>query len=140
MHFLHVLLLAALLLVGCVREEFPDSGAVAEGKPSQIALNLIVPEMNGHPVTRALTPDEETKINDIRVMIFRPDGSILTNSKYSATGTKVTVESYSGSNYTFCFIANATPGVDSRLQSVVFCRRWGQLWRLPLHRIWFLLH
>ena len=65
MHSLHVLLLAALLLVGCVREEFPDSGAVAEGKPSQIALNLIVPEMNGHPVTRALTPDEETKINDI---------------------------------------------------------------------------
>lgn len=26
MHSLHVLLLAALLLVGCVREEFPDSG------------------------------------------------------------------------------------------------------------------
>lgn len=127
MHSLHVLLLAALLLVGCVREEFPDSGAVAEGKPSQIALNLIVPEMNGHPVTRALTPDEETKINDIRVMIFRPDGSILTNSKYSATGTKVTVESYSGSNYTFCFIANATPGVDSRLQSVVFLSEVGPI-------------
>ena len=65
MHSLHVLLLAALLLVGCVREEFPDSGAVAEGKPSQIALNLIVPEMNGHPVTRRRDEDKRYSGNDI---------------------------------------------------------------------------
>ena len=68
MHSLHVLLFAALLLVGCVREEFPDSGAVAEGKPSQIALNLIVPERapcHPRPDTRRRDEDKRYSGNDI---------------------------------------------------------------------------
>lgn len=44
MPFLHALLLSALLLAGCVREEFPGAGSVAEGEPARIELNLIVPD------------------------------------------------------------------------------------------------
>ena len=62
MPFLHALLLSALLLAGCVREEFPGAGSVAEGEPARIELNLIVPTMSSGSSTRALTPEQENKI------------------------------------------------------------------------------
>lgn len=118
MPFLHVLLLSALLLAGCVSEKFPGAGSVAEGEPSRIELNLIIPVMSGNPATRALTPEEESKIDNIRVMVFRPDGSVVTNRKYAGSGTRVTVDSYSGSNYTLFFIANVSSAeIEAKLQS-----------------------
>ena len=116
--FLHALLLSALLLAGCVREEFPGSGSVAEGKPSLVAFNLVVPTMSSSPSTRALPPEEESKIENLRVMVFRADGSVVTNDKYTGTGTQFTVNSYSGNSYTLFFIANVNNAeVEARLQS-----------------------
>lgn len=118
MLFLHALLLSALFLAGCVREEFPGSGSVAEGKPSQVAFNLIVPAMSSSPSTRALTPEQESKIENLRVMVFRADGSVVTNGKYTGTGNQFTVNSYSGSNYTLFFIANVSNAeIETELQS-----------------------
>ena len=118
MLFLHALLLSALFLAGCVREEFPGSGSVAEGKPSQVAFNLIVPAMSSSPSTRAMTPEEERKIENLRVMVFRADGSVVSNDKYAGTGNQFTVNSYSGSNYTLLFIANVNSAeIEARLQS-----------------------
>lgn len=119
MLFLHALLLSALFLAGCVREEFPGSGSVAEGKPSQVAFNLIVPAMSSSPSTRALTPEQESKIENLRVMVFRADGSVVTNGKYTGgTGNQFTVNSYSGSNYTLLFIANVSNAqIETELQS-----------------------
>ena len=118
MLFLHALLLSALFLAGCVREEFPGSGSVAEGKPSQVAFNLIVPAMSSSPSTRALTPEQESKIENLRVMVFRADGSVVTNGKYTGTGNQFTVNSYSGNNYTLLFIANVSNAeIETKLQS-----------------------
>ena len=119
MLFLHALLLSALFLAGCVREEFPGSGSVAEGKPSQVAFNLIVPAMSSSPSTRALTPEQESKIENLRVMVFRADGSVVTNGKYTGgTGNQFTVNSYSGNNYTLLFIANVSNAqIETELQS-----------------------
>ena len=118
MPFLHALLLAALLLAGCVREEFPGAGSVAEGEPAQIAFNLVVPAMSSGSSTRALTPEQESKIENLRVMVFRADGSVVTNSKYTGTGNQFTVNSYSGSNYTLFFIANVSNAeIEAKLQS-----------------------
>lgn len=124
MPFLHALLLSALLLAGCVREEFPGAGSVAEGEPAQIAFNLVVPAMSSGSSTRALTPEQESKIENLRVMVFRADGSVVTNSKYdnansgSDTQFTVTVDSYSGNNCTILFIANVSYAeIETRLQS-----------------------
>ena len=118
MLFLHALLLSALFLAGCVREEFPGSGSVAEGKPSQVAFNLVIPAMSSSPSTRAMTPEEERKIENLRVMVFRADGSVVSNDKYAGTGNQFTVNSYSGSNYTLLFIANVNSAeIEARLQS-----------------------
>ena len=119
MLFLHALLLSALFLAGCVREEFPGSGSVAEGKPSQVAFNLVIPAMSSSPSTRAMTPEEERKIENLRVMVFRADGSVVTNGKYTGgTGNQFTVNSYSGSNYTLLFIANVSNAqIETELQS-----------------------
>ena len=118
MLFLHALLLSALFLAGCVREEFPGSGSVAEGKPSQVAFNLVIPAMSSSPSTRAMTPEEERKIENLRVMVFRADGSVVSNDKYAGTGNQFTVNSYSGSNYTLLFIANVSNAqIETELQS-----------------------
>lgn len=116
--FLHALLLSALLLAGCVREEFPGAGSVAEGEPARIELNLIVPTMSSGSSTRALTPEQENKIENLRVMVFRADGSVVSNGKYVSSGSKFTIDSYSGSNYTLFFIANVSNAeIEAKLQS-----------------------
>lgn len=118
MPFLHALLLSALLLAGCVREEFPGAGSVAEGEPARIELNLIVPTMSNGSSTRALTPEQENKIENLRVMVFRADGSVVSNGKYVSSGSKFTIDSYSGSNYTLFFIANVSNAeIEAKLQS-----------------------
>lgn len=118
MPFLHALLLSALLLAGCVREEFPGAGSVAEGEPARIELNLIVPTMSSGSSTRALTPEQENKIENLRVMVFRADGSVVSNGKYVSSGSKFTIDSYSGSNYTLFFIANVSNAeIEAKLQS-----------------------
>lgn len=118
MPFLHALLLSALLLAGCVREKFPGAGSVAEGEPARIELNLIVPTMSSGSSTRALTPEQENKIENLRVMVFRADGSVVSNGKYVSSGSKFTIDSYSGSNYTILFIANVSNAeIEAKLQS-----------------------
>lgn len=118
MPFLHALLLSALLLAGCVREEFPGAGSVAEGEPARIELNLIVPTMSSGSSTRALTPEQENKIENLRVMVFRANGSVVSNGKYVSSGPRFTVDSYSGSNYTLFFIANVSNAeIEAKLQS-----------------------
>ena len=118
MPFLYALLLSALLLAGCVREKFPGAGSVAEGEPSRIAFNLIVPTMSNGSSTRTLTPEQENKIENLRVMVFRADGSLVSNGKFVNSGSRFTVDSYSGSNYTILFIANVSNAeIESKLHS-----------------------
>lgn len=56
--------------------------------------------MSSGSSTRALTPEQENKIENLRVMVFRADGSVVSNGKYVSSGSKFTIDSYSGSNYT----------------------------------------
>ena len=81
MPFLHALLLSALLLAGCVREEFPGAGSVAEGEPARIELNLIVPTMSSGSSTRAFAPERENKFENWRWMVVRADCSWVSNGK-----------------------------------------------------------
>ncbi len=97
---------------------FPVRALWQKAEPCTVELNLVVPTMSSGSSTRALTPEEESKIENLRVMVFRADGSVVTNGKYVSSGSKFTIDSYSGNSYTLFFIANVSNAeVEAKLQS-----------------------
>ncbi len=114
-------LLGALFFSGCVRDEF-DTVRVEEGIAARVRLEVVMPVMGGAD-TRAVAPDVENRLESLRVLIFNSGGTIVTNRRYTALPgeqleSNLGVDTYSGSNYTFCFIANSKDAIDSRLADV----------------------
>ena len=114
-------LLGALFFSGCVRDEF-DTVRVEEGIAARVRLEVVMPVMGGAD-TRAVAPDVENRLESLRVLIFNSGGTIVTNRRYTALPgeqleSNLGVDTYSGSNYTFCFIANSKDAIDSRLADI----------------------
>ncbi|WP_431421875.1 fimbrial protein [Bacteroides hominis] len=114
-------LLGALFFSGCVRDEF-DTVRVEEGIAARVRLEVVMPVMGGAD-TRAVAPDVENRLESLRVLIFNSGGTIVTNRRYTALPgeqleSNLGVDTYSGSNYTFCFIANSKDAIDSQLADV----------------------
>lgn len=118
------ILLGALLLLGsCVKEELPGGGNTPDGKPTLMTLSLSASLMDDQSVTRAGLPkEEENKFKDVRVMIFQPNGEVVTNYKIeyptATANPEIKINTYSGSGRSVYIIANVVDAIDARLRRV----------------------
>ena len=76
-------LLGALLVSGCVRDEF-DTTRVVEGAAARISLKITLPVMGGGTDTRAVSADVEKRLDDLFVLVFDGGGKIVTRHRYTA--------------------------------------------------------
>lgn len=129
----------ALLLSGCMRDEF-DTTRVEEGIAACVSLRMLLPDMTGAVSaggstgntrgalgsgsdTRTVSSDVENRLDNLRVLIFNGSGEVVTNRKYTAQPdgpslSSLQIDTWSGSNHTFCFVANSKDDMDSRLAAV----------------------
>ena len=129
----------ALLLSGCMRDEF-DTTRVEEGIAACVSLRMLMPDMTGAVSaggstgntrgalgsgsdTRTVPSDVENRLDNLRVLIFNGSGEVVTNRKYTAQPdgpslSSLQIDTWSGSNHTFCFVANSKDDMDSRLAAV----------------------
>lgn len=107
-----------LLLASCVKEELSGYGNAPEGEPALVSLKMNMALMDSGPESRAMTPDQESEITGIRVMIFDKNGHIVTNKKFTGNSTSLSVETYSGNNRSIYVVANAVPALDERLKRI----------------------
>ena len=129
----------ALLLSGCMRDEF-DTTRVEEGIAACVSLRMLMPDMTGAVSaggstgntrgalgsgsdTRTVSSDVENRLDNLRVLIFNGSGEVVTNRKYTAQPdgpslSSLQIDTWSGSNHTFCFVANSKDDMDSRLAAV----------------------
>ncbi|MEG2856815.1 DUF4906 domain-containing protein [Bacteroides sp.] len=111
-----LLLSLTLLVVSCVKEDIYVAGSVSEGDQALVSLNMSMAQMGSKTLTRALTPEQETKINDLRVMIFNGAGRIVTNKKFVGNlGTSIQIDTYSGNNCKIYVVANVGDAGDQQL-------------------------
>ena len=118
-------LLGALLISGCMRDEF-DTVRVEEGIAAHVSLRMLMPDMGGASSagsdTRTVSPNVENRLETLRVLVFNGSGEIVTNRKYTAQPdaplSSLQIDTWSGSNHTFCFVANSKDDMDSRLAAV----------------------
>lgn len=122
--------LGALLLSGCVRDEF-DTTRVEEGLAAHVGLKMVMPDMGGEhgegstrstADTRAVDDDVENRLETLRVLIFDSNGDIVTNNVYTEQSagslSSLRIETRSGGNRTFCFVANSKDDMDERLSAI----------------------
>lgn len=122
--------LGALLLSGCMRDEF-DTTRVEEGIVARVSLRVLLPDMDGavsagntrtSANTRAVDADVENRLDSLRVLVFNSSGQIVTNRKYTAQSdgslSSLQIDTWSGNNLTFCFVANSRDDLDNRLAVV----------------------
>ena len=122
--------LGALLLSGCMRDEF-DTTRVEEGIAARVSLRVLLPDMDGavsagntrtSANTRAVDADVENRLDSLRVLVFNSSGQIVTNRKYTAQSdgalSALQIDTWSGNNLTFCFVANSRDDLDNRLAVV----------------------
>lgn len=122
--------LGALLLSGCMRDEF-DTTRVEEGIAARVSLRVLLPDMDGavsagntrtSANTRAVDTDVENRLDSLRVLVFNSSGKIVTNRKYTAQSdgslSSLQIDTWSGNNLTFCFVANSRDDLDNRLAVV----------------------
>lgn len=122
--------LGALLLSGCMRDEF-DTTRVEEGIAARVSLRVLLPDMDGavsagntrtSANTRAVDADVENRLDSLRVLVFNSSGQIVTNRKYTAQSdgslSSLQIDTWSGNNLTFCFVANSRDDMDNRLAVV----------------------
>ena len=122
--------LGALLLSGCMRDEF-DTTRVEEGSAARVSLRVLLPDMDGavsagntrtSANTRAVDADVENRLDSLRVLVFNSSGQIVTNRKYTAQSdgslSSLQIDTWSGNNLTFCFVANSRDDLDNRLAVV----------------------
>lgn len=119
--------LGALLLSGCMRDEF-DTTRVEEGIAARVSLRVLLPDMDGavsagntrtSANTRAVDAAVENRLDSLRVLVFNSSGQIVTNRKYTAQSdgslSALQIDTWSGNNLTFCFVANSRDDLDNRL-------------------------
>lgn len=111
------LLCVILLFSSCTEEELV-SGKVAEGEPVIVSLNMSMATMGSARTTRAMTPEQESVINDVRIMVFNGTRRLITNNKYKGNSTKFSFKTYSGNNMSIYIIANAPEEVDQKMQKI----------------------
>ncbi len=72
-----------LLFSGCTKEDFMSAhGALSDGQPTRLTLNLSGATMGNRARTRVVPDEKENEIENLRVMIFNNEtGRILTNVK-----------------------------------------------------------
>lgn len=122
--------LGALLLSGCMRDEF-DTTRVEEGIAARVSLRVLLPDMDGavsagntrtSANTRAVDAAVENRLDSLRVLVFNSSGQIVTNRKYTAQSdgslSSLQIDTWSGNNLTFCFVANSRDDLDNRLSVV----------------------
>lgn len=122
--------LGALLLSGCMRDEF-DTTRVEEGIAARVSLRMLLPDMDGavsagntrtSANTRAVDADVENRLDSLRVLVFNSNGEIVTNRKYTAQSdgslSSLQIDTWSGNNLTFCFVANSRGNMEDRLAAV----------------------
>ena len=122
--------LGALLLSGCMRDEF-DTTRVEEGIAARVSLRVLLPDMDGavsagntrtSANTRAVDAAVENRLDSLRVLVFNSSGKIVTNRKYTAQSdgslSSLQIDTWSGNNLTFCFVANSRDDLDNRLAVV----------------------
>lgn len=122
--------LGALLLSGCMRDEF-DTTRVEEGIAARVSLRVLLPDMDDavsagntrtSANTRAVDAAVENRLDSLRVLVFNSSGQIVTNRKYTAQSdgslSSLQIDTWSGNNLTFCFVANSRDDLDNRLAVV----------------------
>ena len=122
--------LGALLLSGCMRDEF-DTTRVEEGIAASVSLRVLLPDMDGAVSAgntrtsanpRAVDAAVENRLDSLRVLVFNSSGQIVTNRKYTAQSdgslSSLQIDTWSGNNLTFCFVANSRDDLDNRLAVV----------------------
>lgn len=122
--------LGALLLSGCMRDEF-DTTRVEEGIAARVSLRMLLPDMDGavsagntrtSANTRAVDAAVENRLDSLRVLVFNSSGEIVTNRKYTEQSdgplSSLQIDTWSGNNLTFCFVANSRGNMEDRLASV----------------------
>ena len=122
--------LGALLLSGCMRDEF-DTTRVEEGIAARVSLRVLLPDMDGavsagntrtSANTRAVDAAVENRLDSLRVLVFNSSGKIVTNRKYTEQSdgslSSLQIDTWSGNNLTFCFVANSRDDLDNRLAVV----------------------
>lgn len=122
--------LGALLLSGCMRDEF-DTTRVEEGIAARVSLRVLLPDMDGavsagntrtSANTRAVDAAVENRLDSLRVLVFNSSGKIVTNRKYTAQSdgslSSLQIDTWSGNNLTFCFVANSRGNMEDRLAVV----------------------
>ena len=122
--------LGALLLSGCMRDEF-DTTRVEEGIAARVSLRMLLPDMDGavsagntrtSANTRAVDADVENRLDSLRVLVFNSNGEIVTNRKYTAQSdgslSSLQIDTWSGNNLTFCFVANSRGNMEDQLAAV----------------------
>lgn len=129
----------ALLLSGCMRDEF-DTTRVEEGIAACVSLRMLMPDMTGAVSaggstgntrgalgsgsdTRTVPSDVENRLDNLRVLVFNGSGELVTNRKYTAQPdgaplSSLQIDTWSGSNHTFCFVANGKDELDNQLAAV----------------------
>ena len=129
----------ALLLSGCTRDEF-DTVRVEEGIAACVSLRMLMPDMTGAVSaggstgntrgalgsgsdTRTVPSDVENRLDNLRVLVFNGSGELVTNRKYTAQPdgpplSSLQIDTWSGSNHTFCFVANGKDELDNQLAAV----------------------
>ena len=115
-----ITLLTVVMFSSCVKEKLLDNGgSVEEGNPALVSLKIDMAAMGGAPKTRAMTPEQEKKIENLRVLIFNSEGNIVTNKKYTGDpGTSLDIKTYSGNNRKIYIVANTVQAQDDRLAQV----------------------
>ena len=105
-----------------MRDEF-DTTRVEEGIAARVSLRMLLPDMDGavsagntrtSANTRAVDADVENRLDSLRVLVFNSNGEIVTNRKYTAQSdgslSSLQIDTWSGNNLTFCFVANSRSG------------------------------
>jgi hypothetical protein len=113
-----------------MRDEF-DTTRVEEGIAARVSLRVLLPDMDGavsagntrtSANTRAVDADVENRLDSLRVLVFNSSGQIVTNRKYTAQSdgslSSLQIDTWSGNNLTFCFVANSRDDLDNRLAVV----------------------
>ncbi len=74
------------------------------------------------PPTPAPSADVENVWTTCCVLVFNSSGQIVTNRKYTAQSdgslSSLQIDTWSGNNLTFCFVANSKDDLDNRLAVV----------------------
>lgn len=112
-----ILLLSAILLTGCVQEDFVFTGTIDDMRFAYTAVSVKL------PTTRGMSTGDEKAISDITMLAFKVNGTdnpatntfayAVTASTIGASSFQVPVRTSSGDTHKLVFIANASSSISN---------------------------